>query len=594
MRTLIFLFMLTTLLIAGGCESSESSTSSESGENAHDSHDHSKAASQPITAHADDWCGGHDIPESMCTKCNPELIDKFKAQGDWCEAHGFPESACPQCNPVSPPGEQASANTITAHANDWCGGHDIPESMCTKCNPELIDKFKAQGDWCEAHGFPESACPQCNPVTPPSRSTSTSAGHDHDHDHGGQTQSSGAHLATAQPGDWCAGHNIPESKCTKCNPELAEGFQAEGDWCAEHGFPESACPYCNPVAPPTAGVVLHTADHEDLAGLMTAPARADQRSEGLSAPARFSFNADRVAEVRTLQPGIVREILVQPGERVEAGQALIKVESAQASDQQAELLAARQALRTAESHLERQQTLREQGINGQRDVELAMTEAERARARVRTAEAALRLSGSVDARGQLTLRAPIAGEVVERNVIAGSYTSAEMALMTIADRSAMWAEVFVPASQSRALALGQRVRLSPEQAPEVEVTGQVAQIATRVDPATGNLRVRLELDPADLPLRDGQLAHATIETGQPTRAMRIPREAVQRFNDQRIVFVRERQGVYQTRKVEIVASERDTLWVAGELSPDEPVITTGAFVLLTELRADDIGVGCTH
>ncbi|RDV37452.1 efflux RND transporter periplasmic adaptor subunit [Bradymonadaceae bacterium TMQ3] len=531
MRTLILFFMLATLVVVSGCESSQSSTSSESAENAHDSHDHGEAASHPITA----------------------------------------------------------------HANDWCGGHDIPESMCTKCNPELIETFKAAGDWCEAHGFPESACPRCNPVTPPSRSTSTNAGHDHDHDHDhGSDAQSGTHLATALPGDWCSGHNIPESKCTKCNPELAEGFQAEGDWCAEHGFPESACPYCNPVAPPTAGVVLHTADHEDLAGLITAPARAEGRGEGLSAPARFTFNADRVAEVRTLQPGIVREILVQPGERVEAGQALIKVESAQASDQQAELLAARQALRTAESHLERQQSLREQGINGQRDVELAMSEAERARARVRTAQAALRLSGSVDARGQLTLRSPIDGEVVERNVIAGSYASAEMALMTIADRSAMWAEVFVPASQSRALALGQRVRLSPEQAPEVEITGQIAQIDSQVDPTTGNLRVRLELNPADLPLRDGQLASATIETGQPTRAMRIPREAVQRFNDHRIVFVRERQGVYQTRRVEIVASERDTLWVSGELGPDEPVITTGAFVLLTELRADDIGVGCTH
>ncbi|TXD33753.1 efflux RND transporter periplasmic adaptor subunit [Lujinxingia vulgaris] len=525
----------------------------------------------------------------MCTKCNPELIEKFKAEGDWCAEHGFPESACPQCNPIAPPGSNASAGeTRVGDPHDWCGGHDIPESMCTKCNPELIEKFKAEGDWCEAHGFPESACPQCNPIAPPS---TTSAGHDHGHGGGAQ---SGAHLATAQPGDWCAGHNIPESKCTKCNPELAEGFQAEGDWCAEHGFPESACPYCNPVAPPTAGVVLHTADHEDLAGLITAPALASQRSEGLSAPATFTFNADRVAEVRTLQPGIVREILVQPGERVDAGQALIKVESAQASDQQAELVAARQALRTAESHLERQQSLREQGINGQRDVELARSEAERARARVRTAEAALRLSGSVDARGQITLRSPIDGEVVERDVIAGSYASAEMALMTIADRSAMWAEVFVPAAQSRALALGQRVRLSPEQAPEMEVTGQVAQIDSRVDPATGTLRVRLELDPTDLPLRDGQLARATIETGQPTRALRIPREAVQRFNDQRIVFVRERQGVYQTRKVDIVASERDTLWVAGELNPEEPVITTGAFVLLTELRADDIGVGCTH
>ncbi len=43
----------------------------------------------------------------MCTVCNPELVDGFKASGDWCEAHGFPESVCPSCNPMQPPGSGA-------------------------------------------------------------------------------------------------------------------------------------------------------------------------------------------------------------------------------------------------------------------------------------------------------------------------------------------------------------------------------------------------------------------------------------------------------------------------------------------------------
>ena len=59
---------------------------------------------------------------------------------------------------------------------DWCGGHALPESMCSKCNPELTEKFQRAGDWCEAHGYPESACPECNPWQPPAhRSQSTAA-----------------------------------------------------------------------------------------------------------------------------------------------------------------------------------------------------------------------------------------------------------------------------------------------------------------------------------------------------------------------------------------------------------------------------------
>ncbi|MCA9611680.1 MAG: hypothetical protein H6721_10375 [Sandaracinus sp.] len=47
----------------------------------------------------DDWCGEHQVPESLCTRCNPTLIPAFKASGDWCEEHGLPESQCLICNP---------------------------------------------------------------------------------------------------------------------------------------------------------------------------------------------------------------------------------------------------------------------------------------------------------------------------------------------------------------------------------------------------------------------------------------------------------------------------------------------------------------
>jgi hypothetical protein len=57
--------------------------------------------------------------------------------------------------------------------------------------------------------------------------------------------------------DWCAEHAVPESQCTRCNPDLVPAFKATGDWCAEHGLPESQCLACNPdltiVRPPPAG-----------------------------------------------------------------------------------------------------------------------------------------------------------------------------------------------------------------------------------------------------------------------------------------------------------------------------------------------------
>lgn len=71
-------------------------------------------------------------------------------------------SSCDKKQPAEqskagPPQETAAA------APDWCAEHEIPESICTKCNKNLIAEFRKQGDWCKEHDLPESHCTICNP-----------------------------------------------------------------------------------------------------------------------------------------------------------------------------------------------------------------------------------------------------------------------------------------------------------------------------------------------------------------------------------------------------------------------------------------------
>jgi len=59
--------------------------------------------------------------------------------------------------------QHAGAEVKPGTYEDWCGEHQVPESMCTRCNPSLIAAFKATNDWCDEHGLPESQCRICNP-----------------------------------------------------------------------------------------------------------------------------------------------------------------------------------------------------------------------------------------------------------------------------------------------------------------------------------------------------------------------------------------------------------------------------------------------
>ncbi|MBL9101590.1 MAG: hypothetical protein JNL82_11570 [Myxococcales bacterium] len=71
----------------------------------------------------------------------------------------------------APGPEHAAAGVKPGSHEDWCGEHQVPESLCTRCNPSLIAAFKASNDWCVEHDLPESQCKICNPdlkiVRPP-------------------------------------------------------------------------------------------------------------------------------------------------------------------------------------------------------------------------------------------------------------------------------------------------------------------------------------------------------------------------------------------------------------------------------------------
>jgi hypothetical protein len=71
----------------------------------------------------------------------------------------------------APGERHAAASVKPGSHEDWCGEHAVPESQCTRCNPDLIPAFKATGDWCAEHGLPTSQCLKHNPdlkiVRPP-------------------------------------------------------------------------------------------------------------------------------------------------------------------------------------------------------------------------------------------------------------------------------------------------------------------------------------------------------------------------------------------------------------------------------------------
>lgn len=493
----------------------------------------------------------------------------------------------------------AATSSRVGDPADWCGGHGLPESMCTICNPELTQKFKDAGDWCAEHNLPESACPKCNPMTPPPKKGEATGHEGHGHKPEGASR-------VGDPADWCGGHGLPESMCTICNPELTQKFKDAGDWCAAHNLPESACPKCNPMTPPpkkgevkgTSGALepgttikLKAPAHEAMAGITTEVVRASSSAQApLEVIAQVAFNRNQMAQVRSPVAGIIRSVSVDLGEVVKRGQPLFELESVAVSDLQARRQGVRERVESARADLKRQEALRKEQINAQRQVELSRQELELAQSELSAIDQSLRLSGAAGGRGRFVVSAPIDGTIIAREAILGM--SAEGSLAQIAQLETMWAMLELPETDAHLARLGMPITLEVAGLEGQPFDGLLTWISPAVNPRTRTVSARAEIKNPLGKLRDGQFARAKLALKPPSGVVSVPGESLQQFKSASVVFVRTAEADYRPVEVALWRREEATAWVSGSLKPGEHVVTTGAFLLRTELDRSGIGAGC--
>ncbi|HSP77427.1 MAG TPA: efflux RND transporter periplasmic adaptor subunit, partial [Myxococcaceae bacterium] len=221
--------------------------------------------------------------------------------------------------------------------------------------------------------------------------------------------------------------------------------------------------------------------------------------------------------------------------------------------------------------------------------ELAEAEGERAAARAALAAAGASTGGQ---EGTHALKAPFAGTVVARDAVPGRHVAAGQTLLQSANLDTLWARLEVPEAEALAVRAGQPVTLTFEGVPGEKREATLTRVGASVDPATRTVRARVELPNPDRSLKAGLFLRGRVQVAPEHEALLVPREALQRARGRTLVFVRTEAGLYEPVAVEPGASTRELVEVVEGLEPGAEVVTTGAFLLKTELLKESIGAGC--
>jgi cobalt-zinc-cadmium efflux system membrane fusion protein len=279
-----------------------------------------------------------------------------------------------------------------------------------------------------------------------------------------------------------------------------------------------------------AAPAVHAADAATRAAHAAPPSIA-----AAARPLGCLIEPDRVADLGSQVIGVVDQVRVERGDRVDEGQVLAtlraEVETASTRAAQsraqvdADVLAARANLQLAEQKKTRAEALVAQNFVSEQAAEQARGELEVARQRLAQAESQQQISRddlrvAQAQRALRTLRSPFAGVVVERYVNIGERVE-EKPVMRVAVIDPLRVELMVPTSQYGSLAAGDQVVVHPE-LPGVEaVTATVRTVDTVLDAASNSFRVRLTLPNPNYRLPAGLRCKADLPTAQ-AAAQRVP------------------------------------------------------------------------
>jgi RND family efflux transporter MFP subunit len=282
--------------------------------------------------------------------------------------------------------------------------------------------------------------------------------------------------------------------------------------------------------------------------------------------------------------GAVVQIEVKAGDRVSAGQLLLRLD-ARAADQnaaasEAQVLAARAALEVASKDYERQQQLYQKNYISQGALERAEAAFKATQAQV---NATLAQAGSARTLTAFhVVRAPYAGVIADVPVALGDMAMPGRPLLTLYDPSALRITAAVPQTAFVRLTAGQtpRAELPGLPPPGPWVTPVRVQWLPTVDAATHTMQLRADLPAGLAGAAPGMfarlwlpLAGADGGVGALDAPVSVPVQAVVRRTELTGLYVLDAEGRPVLRQVRLGRTEGDRVEILSGLSAGERVVS---------------------
>jgi membrane fusion protein (multidrug efflux system) len=274
--------------------------------------------------------------------------------------------------------------------------------------------------------------------------------------------------------------------------------------------------------------------------------------------------------------GKVSEIDFESGDRVKAGDLLVRLDT---TAEEAQLRSAEAAAKLARINLDRNRGLRANKTVSQSDLDTAEANYKQATAQVENVKATI---------AKKTMRAPFSGQLGLRQVNLGQIIEQGTPVVTLQTINPIYADFSLPQQRFSSVTVGNEVRITTDAAEDKSFSGKVIAINPEIDQTTRTVRIRSTLSNKEELLRPGMFANVEVIMPQQDEVLAIPATSVLYAPYGDTVFVidtkkdeesGEEQKVLRQQIIRLGQTRGDYVSVTNGLKEGESVVTSGVFKL---------------
>jgi cobalt-zinc-cadmium efflux system membrane fusion protein len=187
--------------------------------------------------------------------------------------------------------------------------------------------------------------------------------------------------------------------------------------------------------------------------------------------------------------------------------------------------------------------------------------------------------------GELVIRSPIEGWILERNVGLGQYVQPSDTLFSVGKVQRVWIVLDVYEKDISLISKGMKAEVSIPRGRHQQdrIQAVVSRISHMIDPATRTADVWLEVSNIKQDLKFGQAVTARIhglrENQNLASISALPLDAVHQMEGKSMIFVKKGDLTFEARKVETGLTSDQWVEIKAGLKAGEEVASAGSFIL---------------